>query len=83
VIRRALCAQLLFAFGKPRVWSLLGSKQGIGLLISIVQGAFNANAVFAAMIILVVTAWVPDFGMTWTEHRLVRWKPAQLNEPGA
>lgn len=72
-----------FALVGAVVGEFLGSKQGIGLLISTAQGAFNANGVFAAMIILAVMALVAEFGITLIENRLVKWKPAQLNEPGA
>jgi len=72
-----------FALVGAVVGEFLGSRQGIGLLISTAQGAFNANGVFAAMIILAVMALVAEFGITWVENRLVKWKPAPLNEPGA
>ncbi len=72
-----------FALVGAVVGEFLGSKQGIGLLISTAQGAFNANGVFAAMIILAVMALVAEFGITLIENRLVKWKPAPLNEPGA
>ena len=72
-----------FALVGAVVGEFLGSKQGIGLLISTAQGAFNANGVFAAMIILAVMALVAEYLITLIENRLVKWKPAALNEPGA
>ena len=72
-----------FALVGAVVGEFLGSKQGIGLLISTAQGAFNANGVFAAMIILAAMALVAEYAITAVENRLVRWKPAPLNEPGA
>jgi NitT/TauT family transport system permease protein len=72
-----------FALVGAVVGEFLGSKQGIGLLIATAQGAFNANGVFAAMIILAVMALVAEFLITLIEDRLVSWKPAPLNEPGA
>jgi NitT/TauT family transport system permease protein len=72
-----------FALVGAVVGEFLGSKQGIGLLIATAQGAFNANGVFAAMIILAVMALVAEFFITLIEDRLVSWKPAPLNEPGA
>jgi NitT/TauT family transport system permease protein len=72
-----------FALVGAVVGEFLGSKQGIGLLISTAQGAFNANGVFAAMIILAVMALVAEFVITWIEDRLVKWKPAPLNDTGA
>jgi NitT/TauT family transport system permease protein len=72
-----------FALVGAVVGEFLGSKQGIGLLISTAQGAFNANGVFAAMIILAVLALGAEYVITLIENRLVRWKPAQMNETGA
>jgi NitT/TauT family transport system permease protein len=72
-----------FALVGAVVGEFLGSKQGIGLLISTAQGAFNANGVFAAMIILAAMALVAEYAITWVENRLVRWKPAALQDPGA
>ncbi len=46
----------------------LGAKQGVGLLIATAQGAFNANGVFAAMIILAVLALVMEFLITLVEN---------------
>src|SRR3546814_15347338 len=43
-----------FALVGAVVGEFLGAKQGIGLLISTAQGAFNANGVFAALLILAV-----------------------------
>jgi NitT/TauT family transport system permease protein len=72
-----------FALVGAVVGEFLGSKQGIGLLISTAQGAFNANGVFAAMIILAVLALGAEYLITLIENRLVRWKPAQLSDLGA
>jgi len=72
-----------FALVGAVVGEFLGAKRGIGLLISTAQGAFNANGVFAAMVILAVMALGAEFIITSIEDRLVRWKPAALNEPGA
>ncbi len=72
-----------FALVGAVVGEFLGAKRGIGLLISTAQGAFNANGVFAAMVILAAMALGAEFVITAIEDRLVRWKPAALNEPGA
>ena len=72
-----------FALVGAVVGEFLGSKQGIGLLISTAQGAFNANGVFAAMIILAVMALVAEYVITGIENRIVRWKPTALAESGA
>lgn len=69
-----------FALVGAVVGEFLGAKQGIGLLISTAQGAFNANGVFAAMIILAVVALVVEFLITLVENQLVKWRPQPLNE---
>ena len=71
-----------FALVGAVVGEFLGSKQGVGLLISTAQGAFNANGVFAAMIILALMALVAEYLLTLVENHLVRWKPAQLSDGG-
>ncbi|KAA1010713.1 ABC transporter permease [Paraburkholderia panacisoli] len=64
-----------FALVGAVVGEFLGSKQGIGLLISTAQGAFNASGVFAAMIVLAVVALAADYLLTAIEHRLLKWRP--------
>ncbi|HTH59245.1 MAG TPA: ABC transporter permease [Paraburkholderia sp.] len=64
-----------FALVGAVVGEFLGSKQGIGLLISTAQGAFNASGVFAAMIVLAVVALAADYLLTAIEHRLQKWRP--------
>ncbi|WP_150668932.1 ABC transporter permease [Pandoraea anhela] len=65
-----------FALVGAVVGEFLGSKQGIGLLISTAQGAFNASGVFAAMIVLAVVALGADWLLTSLEKRLLKWRPA-------
>ncbi|AOJ64225.1 ABC transporter permease [Burkholderia ubonensis] len=67
-----------FALVGAVVGEFLGSKQGIGLLISTAQGAFNASGVFAAMIVLAVVALAADYLLTWLEKRLLKWRPTQF-----
>ncbi|MEO6972191.1 MAG: ABC transporter permease [Rhodoferax sp.] len=65
-----------FALVGAVVGEFLGAKQGMGLLISTAQGAFNASGVFAAMIVLAVVALIADFLLTRLEKRLLKWRPA-------
>jgi NitT/TauT family transport system permease protein len=67
-----------FALVGAVVGEFLGSKQGIGLLISTAQGAFNASGVFAAMIVLAVVALGADYLLTSLERRLLKWRPASF-----
>ncbi|MFG1423588.1 ABC transporter permease [Xanthobacter sp. VTT E-85238] len=69
-----------FALVGAVVGEFLGAKKGVGLMISTAQGAFNANGVFAAMVILAVLALVVEFIITLVENRLVKWRPAPLND---
>lgn len=71
-----------FALVGAVVGEFLGAKQGMGLLISTAQGAFNANGVFAAMIILAVMALVVEFIITRFENYVVKWRPASFSEQG-
>src|SRR6202790_132010 len=74
-----ILASLHVSFGFALVGAVLrgflGSKQGIGLLISTAQGAFNASGVFAAMIVLSVVALAADYLLTALEERLLKWRP--------
>ena len=65
-----------FALVGAVVGEFLGAQEGIGLLISTAQGAFNASGVFAAMIVLAVVALAADFLLTSLEKRLLKWRPA-------
>lgn len=69
-----------FALVGAVVGEFLGARHGMGLLISTAQGTFNANGVFAAMIILAAVALVVEFLITLVENRLVKWRPAPFNE---
>lgn len=69
-----------FALVGAVVGEFLGAKQGVGLLIATAQGAFNANGVFAAMIILAVVALVMEYLITLLENHLVKWRPVPYSE---
>jgi NitT/TauT family transport system permease protein len=71
-----------FALVGAVVGEFLGSKQGIGLLISTAQGAFNAAGVFAAMIVLAVVALGAEFLITQLENKLLKWRPPQYSDMG-
>ena len=53
---------------------------GIGLLISTAQNSFNANGVFAAMVILAVVALIAESIVTAVENRLIRWRPNAITD---
>ncbi|MBB4091783.1 ABC transporter permease [Ochrobactrum pecoris] len=72
-----------FALVGAVVGEFLGAKKGVGLMISTAQGTFNANGVFAAMVILAVLALVVEFIITLVENHLVKWRPQALSEQGS
>ena len=44
-------------------------------MIQTAQGAFNANGVFAAMVILAAVALLSELLITALENRLITWRP--------
>ena len=68
-----------FALVGAVVGEFLGAKQGVGLLISTAQGSFNADGVFAAMVILAVMALIVEAIITLVENRLVKWRPVPFD----
>jgi sulfonate transport system permease protein len=79
-----ILASLHTAFGFALVGAVvgefIGSTQGIGLLISSAQNNFNANGIFAAMVILATVALLAETVVTALENRLVRWRPNAVND---
>ena len=70
-----------FALIGAIVGEFLGGTQGLGELIKIAQSSFNANGVWAAMVIMGVVALSAEWLITRLESRLLRWRPAQLSGP--
>ncbi len=79
-----ILASLHTAFGFALVGAVvgefIGSTQGIGLLISTAQNTFNANGVFAAMVILAIVALMAEAVVTALENRLVKWRPNAVTD---
>ncbi len=71
-----------FALVGAVVGEFLGSRHGLGLLIATEQGLFSPAGVFAAMIVLAVLALAADYGLTWAERRLLKWRPPAFTEIG-
>ncbi len=69
-----------FALVGAVVGEWLGSTVGIGLMIQTAQGNFNANGVFAAMVILAVVALISEQLITALENRLISWRPNTVND---
>jgi NitT/TauT family transport system permease protein len=51
-------------------------------MIATAQGTFNANGVFAAMLILAIVAVLAEAVVTWLENRLIRWRPNVITDVG-
>jgi NitT/TauT family transport system permease protein len=62
------------------VGEYLGATQGVGLLIVLSQNTFNANGVYAAIMILATVALVAEAFVTAIENRLVKWRPNTVTE---
>lgn len=71
-----------FALVGAVVGEFLGSRHGMGQLISTEQGLFNTSGVFAAMIVLAIVALAADYGLTWLENRLLKWRPPSFSDVG-
>ncbi|HEX6512323.1 MAG TPA: ABC transporter permease subunit, partial [Chloroflexota bacterium] len=71
-----------FALVGAVVGEFLGSTKGLGLLIATAQNSFNANGVFAAMVILAIVALVAEACVTSLENRLIRWRPTPISDIG-
>ncbi len=70
-----------FALIGAIVGEFIGAQNGLGVLIKYAQGTFDANGVWAAMVIMAVVALLAEFLITRLEKRLLRWRPSQLGGP--
>jgi NitT/TauT family transport system permease protein len=69
-----------FALVGAIVGEYLGARQGIGLMIATAQGTFNANGVYAAMLILAIVAIIAETLVTRVENSLIRWRPNAITD---
>jgi len=69
-----------FAIVGAIVGEFVGSRYGIGLLINIAKGAFDAAGMYAAIVVIMVVALVAEQLMTAVESRLAKWRPAPLQD---
>ncbi len=63
-----------FALIGAIVGEFLGASQGMGLLIATAQGTFDADGVFAAMIVIGVVALLAEALLTAIERRTAAWR---------
>jgi NitT/TauT family transport system permease protein len=80
-----IIASLHVAFGFALIGAIvgefIGGLRGLGVLIKTAQGTFDANGVWAAMVIMGIVALLAEWLITRLEKRLLRWRPPQLSEP--
>jgi NitT/TauT family transport system permease protein len=80
-----IVASLHVAFGFALIGAIvgefIGAQQGLGQLIRAAQGTFDANGVWAAMVIMAIVALAAEWLITRLEKRLLRWRPTQLSGP--
>ena len=69
-----------FAIVGAIVGEFVGARYGIGLLINIAKGSFDAAGMYAAIVIIMVVALAAEYAMTLVENRLAKWRPAPLQE---
>ena len=69
-----------FAIVGAIVGEFVGARYGIGLLINVAKGSFDAAGMYAAIVIIMVVALGAEYVMTLIENRLAKWRPAPLQE---
>ena len=69
-----------FAIVGAIVGEFVGARYGIGLLINVAKGSFDAAGMYAAIVIIMVVALAAEYVMTLVENRLAKWRPAPLQE---
>jgi NitT/TauT family transport system permease protein len=62
------------------VGELFGATQGVGELIYSAKNLFDADGVFAGMLLLAVLALVAEALITALENRLIKWRPQVATE---
>jgi NitT/TauT family transport system permease protein len=69
-----------FAIVGAIVGEFVGARYGIGLLINVAKGSFDAAGMYAAIVIIMVVALAAEHSMTLIEGRLAKWRPAPLQD---
>jgi NitT/TauT family transport system permease protein len=69
-----------FALVGAVVSEFLGAIQGIGLMIQLAGNTFNANGVFASMVILAIVSLLMEALVTALERRLLHWRPNTVSD---
>lgn len=79
-----IIASLHVAFGFAIIGAIvgefLGAQKGLGLVIATAQNTFDANGVFAAMLIIAMLALTAEWLISQLERRLLAWRPPAHTE---
>jgi NitT/TauT family transport system permease protein len=82
-----IIASLHVAFGFAVIGAIvgevLGAQHGLGVLITDSQNNFNADGIFAGMIIIGAIALVAEWLISLLERRLLAWRPQTVTEASA
>ena len=66
-----------FAIIGAIVGEFVGARYGIGQLISIAKGTFDAAGMYAAIVLVMAVTLIAEYIMTQVENRLAKWRPQQ------
>ncbi|MFC4941945.1 ABC transporter permease [Pseudonocardia sp. GCM10023141] len=66
---------IAYALGGAVVGELFAGQKGVGYLIAAASGTLNLGVVFAGIVVIMIVAWLADVASTWTENRILRWRP--------
>jgi NitT/TauT family transport system permease protein len=66
-----------FAIIGAIVGEFVGARFGIGQLISIAKGTFDAAGMYAAIVLVMIVTLIAEYIMTLVENRLAKWRPQQ------
>ncbi len=79
-----IIASLHVAFGFAVIGAIvgevLGAQHGLGVIITDSQNNFDANGIFAGMVIIGVIALVAEWLISLLERRLLAWRPQTTTE---
>ncbi|WP_020070558.1 ABC transporter permease [Paraburkholderia caledonica] len=64
-----------FAIIGAIVGEFVGARFGIGQLISIAKGTFDASGMYAAIVLVMIVTLTAEFIMTVIENRFAKWRP--------
>ena len=69
-----------FAIIGAIVGEFVGARYGIGLLINVARGSFDAAGMYAAIVLVMVVALGAEYLMTFVENKLAKWRPETVHD---